>query len=106
MSETVHYRGRLELVKSDKTLEDQIRELLPINKLPKYYDDWEEYFSEYFYEEYIIIDNKIYKPKYENIYFNDIFRINKVKEDYEFEIKYYNGGCNFNEAIRIALEEE
>ena len=108
MSETVHYRGTLTEVDmlDNETLEEQCKRLLGDTELLSYYKSYQEMLLDQFYEIYIIYDDTLYlveKRNYEPD--GDIFW-SKGNEDrsISFEVKYYNGGCGFNEAIEEALE--
>lgn len=100
MSETVHYKGKLRLAFSytnkiqaicDKfglnykedddiaTIEDNLRDY----GFLKYKDEW------YLADKDEVSNN------------DDIYEIN---DNLEFEVKYYNGGCDFDEAIEKALK--
>ena len=101
MSQTDHYKGRL--IPTGKNLE----EFLEDKEMPGYYgkDDQEaclEYFYNEFYDEKIIIKGMIYDIEKKSFCYDDIF--SAVKND--FEVKYYNGGCGFQEAILRGLENE
>lgn len=63
--------------------------------------------QEEMYKKYIIHDGKIYKTEYIEVNdYDDLFNAS-INEDgsINFETKYYNGGCDFNEAIGYALKK-
>lgn len=90
MSETVHYKGKL--TPTGKTLQEIDPDAGNIYDLG--------------YKEYVVIDGAIYKADYREIDdYDDILNASKNEDGtYDFEVKYYNGGCGFNEAIDIAID--
>lgn len=110
MSETVHYRGILREIESDKneTLEEFCKRLLIGKELPSYFDSYQEMLLDEYYQKYIINNGKLYSVDRQKIDFDeDIFMAvkNKNGDGIDFEVKYYNGGCSFNEAIEEALKK-
>lgn len=106
MSETVHYKGVLKKIEryENETLEDQCKRLLNGVELPSYYDSYEEFFSDERSDKAVIQDGIIYKVEKEEINL-DIFIARKLNEsEIEFELRYYDGGCSFNEAINEAFK--
>jgi hypothetical protein len=107
MSETVHYRGTLTEVDmfDNESLEDQCKRILGDIKLPSYYKSYQEMLLDEFYEGYIIDDNALYLVEKESYEPNEDIFCSKGNEDgtISFEVRYYNGGCGFNEAIKRAL---
>lgn len=108
MSETVHYKGVLKKIEryDTETLEDQCKRLLADKELPSYYDSYEEFFSDEHYHKAVVLDGSIYRVEREDVDLDeDIFRASKINNnEITFEVKYYNGGCSFNEAIEEAFE--
>lgn len=110
MSETVHYRGKLiyqEKNSPTDTLEEQCKRVMNGEK-KDYYDTFQEALTDTYYREYVIQDDKLYKvTDFSDIEeYEDIFRAKKINgQDFEFEVKYYNGGCGFEEAIDYALKD-
>ncbi|MFD0587686.1 hypothetical protein ACFQZE_06700 [Paenibacillus sp. GCM10027627] len=109
MSETVYYRGILKECKKidHETLEGQCRRLLEYKGLPSYYDSYQELLLDEYYHKYIIRNGLIYTVERQELDVDqDIFSacINEDGESIDFEVKYYNGGCSFNEAIELALD--
>jgi len=108
MSETVHYKGILRKVEKieGENLEDQCKRLLGNKELPSYYDNYKEYLLEECYRTMIIHDNEVYHVEREEVDpHSDMFNA-ALKENGEisFEVRYYNGGCSFNEAIEEAIK--
>ena len=91
MSDTVHYRGVLK--PTGKTLTEYAGEDADI------YDDK-------FYQKIAIIDDLVYEvEKTELDPCDDIFRATKNADgSIDFEIKYYNGGCSFYDAVEYAID--
>lgn len=108
MSETVHYKGLLKKVTRDtgETLEEQCKRLLGNKELPSYFDSYQEYLLDEHYQNFYIQDNDLYLVEKEEIDpDSNIFNANiKDNGDIEFEVKYYNGSCSFDEAIDIAFK--
>ena len=112
MSETVHYTGKLQLVHKipNETLEEQCKRILTEHnyfELNGYCDSWREMLCEELYERYVISCGEVYKviEKNHKGMDNDVFNAHDNKDGtIDYEVMYYNGGCSFNEAIEIALE--
>lgn len=109
MSETVHYRGVLTEVErlENETLEDQCKRMLKNKTMSWSYDSYREMLQDEFYDKYIIHNDKIYSIDRKTIDVDeDIFHASKnINGTIDFEVKYYNGGCGFSEAIAEALKE-
>lgn len=101
MSETEHIKGKL--IPTDKTVADFVGDVT----LKKWHSDINDYFRDEYDDKAIEIDGKVYVVESEHIEpWDDIFRSKKnVDGTIDFEVKYYNGGCGFDEAIREALEK-
>lgn len=106
MSETEHYKGKL--TPTGKTL----IEFMEGEEFPDCYDrsnvgDVEECFREKFYKEYSLIDGVIYQIEQEDFdEYDDIMNAHKNHDgSIDFEVKYYNGGCSFDEAIECAVNK-
>lgn len=108
MSETVHYKGILRKVEryDDETLEEQCKRLLEGKELPSYCDSYEEFFLDEYYQKAVIQDGVIYRVEKNDVDpDSEIFRVNKINDyEIEFEVRYYNGGCSFSEAIEEAFD--
>lgn len=91
MSETVHYKGIL----------------IPTGKTLKEFDPKAKHTWDLLYKSAIEIDGQIYTIEKEEIDDSNLF-LSKKNEDgtINFEIRYYNGGCSFDEAIREALKNK
>jgi hypothetical protein len=73
--------------------------------LPSYYDSYQELLLDENYKDIIISDDVIYSVERQEVDADeDLFQAS-VNENGEvsFEVRYYNGGCSFNEAIEEAL---
>jgi len=108
MSETVHYRGSLKEVTrlENESLEDQCKRLLANKDLPSYFDSYREMLLDESYKEYVVHDGKLYSVNREDVDPDgDIFLSGEGENgDINFEVRYYNGGCSFDEAIEAALK--
>lgn len=91
MSDTVHYKGKL--TPTGKTLEQYA------GKDADIYDDA-------LYNKVVEIDGLIWEVSKEDIDpCADIFRATENEDgSISFEVRYYNGGCCFTEAIDTAIE--
>lgn len=104
MSEDVFYKGKLRptyLTPQTFCFDNGITEL------PKYTDSWEECIMDKFYQEAIIIDELVYRvEKEEQNPYDSVFEATKNEDgSYDFIVKYYNGGCGFDEAINYAVDK-
>jgi hypothetical protein len=100
MSETEHFKGKL--TPTGKTIDEYM-----INTdIPAYYDNKNEYFYDELADSAINIDGQVYtvdRNEYEDS--NDIFESTKNDDGtIEFQVKYYNGGVGFGEALELALK--
>lgn len=129
MSEDVYHVGKLIPIKKkeNEDLIDQISKILKQNSLT--FEDMgfdkhieannirsnNEYFkilcgefSDFFYMRYFIIEDILYEIHNNklNIY-DEIFNIDwNYDGSINYELKYYNGGCSFNEAIDNAIKRK
>ena len=109
MSETVHYRGTLTIVQciNRETLEEQCRRILGNAELETYNDSYQEQLLSDNYEDYVILNNILYSVEKKDIGDDDIFIMtNGENETLNFEVRYYNGGCSFDEAIKAAFSNK
>lgn len=104
MSDYERHNGTIQRVQFDGTLEE-FAECLNLGKLPKYCNDWEEYFIDNV-EDYHIHNGNIYKI--EDIRFEDSFDVfdykiegNKIR----YDLCFYNGGTCLYENISDILDE-
>jgi len=107
MSETVHYKGKLqEIIKlGNETLEEQCKIILN-KELDDNFMSYQEYLLDEYYQKYIVHDGILYSVEKQNVEQDqDIFNISYSGCcSFNFEVKYYNGGCSFDEAIEYAFE--
>ncbi|MFO1442869.1 hypothetical protein KDN24_06525 [Bacillus sp. Bva_UNVM-123] len=108
MSETVHYKGALRKIEryEKESLEEQCKRLLDNKELPSYFDTYEEYLLDECYKEITVQGGIVYHIEKEELDpYDEIFNSSiKDSGEIEFEVRYYNGGCSFNEAIAEAIE--
>lgn len=112
MSETVMYKGKLTEVKPDKgeTLEDLARRIIIETRgttdSKPHYESYIEQLDDDIDGVYLEACGKIFfytREEYEDT--DDIFDVvDKGGGEFEFTVKYYNGGCSFNEAIEEGLK--
>lgn len=113
MSYTEHYKGTMTKLYKDMSLAEQV-----IAELRKYYNninffadlngDFEEALELLREEDdYIIHGKYLYKIKYQELNpDSSIATATQITDDVlAFEVRYYNGGCDFYEALEAALEK-
>lgn len=106
MSETVHYKGKLELVEKDKDeiLEDVCKRVLlkhGYRELKNCFDSYGEMLYNKLYNKYVITENNVYKIlSKEEVEEYEIFNISDNENGtYDYEVMYYTGGMGLDEAI-------
>lgn len=105
MSEVVHYKGTMKKIAEGKYIESMAKKILESDELPTWYDSWYEYLQDMKYKEYVVINDILYKTDYEKIDPEDEFFIaEKIEDGYSFNVKYYNCGCGFDEALQEAVD--
>ena len=89
MSETVHYKGKL----------------TPTGKTLSEFDNSADDIYDHYYKA-VLIDDQVYTVEKEEVEpYEDVFLSSKNEDGtIDFEVKYYNGGCSFNEAIDEAIK--
>lgn len=109
MSQTVHYKGILKRIErlNNEDLENCCKRLCNREDLPSYYDNYQEFLTNEYYRQYVIVDTEVYfVEKIKDHEDGDIFELEQISEGkYSFELKYYNGGCSFDEALEEAFEK-
>jgi len=111
MSETVHYKGTLTEVYrlENETLEEQCKRVLWVEEFnDDYYDSFQEMLLDQSYERYIVHNDILYSVTRQELNTEDsLFNMSKNEDgDFDFEVRYYNGGCGFDEAIERAFERK
>lgn len=108
LSETVHYKGVLKTIErhEGETLEEQCKRLLENKELPSYFDSYAEYLLDENYKKITIQNGVVYLIEKEEVDPDgDIFNASiNDNGEIEFEVRYYNGGCGFDEAIEEAIK--
>lgn len=107
MSEMVHYKGTLYLIpRLNETLEEQCKKILGNVELDEDYNYYEKMLLHTKYKEYIIYDDKLYSIKKNSLDPDaNFFTANRITNGIiNFEVRYYNGGTSFDEAIEYAFE--
>lgn len=105
MSDTVHYTGTLTPITATIGLDfvDAIDKLKSIGHEIEEIDYDEQWISDpkiiYFKKQFFLVE------KNELDAYNDIFRCEKIDNYYKFEVKFYNGGCGFHEALEEAFKQ-
>lgn len=112
MSETVHYKGKIErLYSGTLPLEVQLQmelkkvgsEFTVCDYLANYGEALEELQE---IDNYFLYKNNLYSVSREKLNpYDNIRSAHKIDDDtIGFEVKYYNGVCGFVEALETALE--
>ena len=100
MSQTEHFKGKL--TPTGKTITEYMGDI----EIPTYYDDERDYFNDEFCGVAVEIHNQVFSVKrneYDDA--DDIFESSKNEDGtIDFQVKYYNGGCGFGEALEEALK--
>jgi len=99
MSETVHYIGKLK--PTGKTVSDYIDYKIPENYTLK------EFFDEKYYKAAYAIDDQVFEVEKAEFDDCDDILIASKNDDgsIDFQVKYYNGGCSFSEALDCAIKQ-
>ena len=115
MSEIVHYKGKLIEIKvrPSVSLQDIAKQIIDERGI-----EWSDYYLEYhkydhifvlcdtLRDEYVYVNDRLYKFTKDYLDLdNDIYE-SELNDDgsIDYEVKYYNGGCSFEEAIYNALD--
>lgn len=113
MSEVVNFKGRIKKINRipSETLEDQSERIVKDRRgknfdLPQFYDSYSEYLEIELSGIYYLDNKFIYEVEREAQFLDDDFFIAKDNKDdtIDFDVRYYNGGCSFNEAIKTAID--
>lgn len=110
MSETEHLIGKLIPVRVDEDVELVAADTLVELNEPrsKWYKTALDQLESDGYKKYVVMDGRIYKveAKSEDPE-SDIFRATRNADgSFDFEVRYYNGGCSFTEAVERAIAKE
>lgn len=91
----------------DGTIEETCKAILSEMGIDdhKFCDSYREKLEDEGYRKYFITDAAVYEVEAEEKDpDDDIFRATKNEDgSIDFEVKYYNGGCSFNEALDEAI---
>ena len=103
MSEQEFYKGKL---KPTNQTPEEFCEQEGVS-LASWNDSWEEQVNDTFYKDAVVIENQVFIVEKEiQDPYDNVFEATKNEDgSYDFIVKYYNGGCGFNEAIDYALDK-
>ena len=108
MSYTEHFSGTLTPIKIKNTLEETAKDIVEFqgDKLETYHNNYIDALNDYQYKEYVVLNDKIYKVEMKEFDGEDDIFESKLNADgsISFELRYYNGGCGFDEAIKEATK--
>lgn len=109
LSEMVQYKGVLKKIEKleGETLEEQCKRLLENKELPSYHDSYAEFLLDQHYKEMTIQGGVLYHVEKEKLDPEDNMFNASIEDngDISFEVRYYNGGCGFDEAIENAMKQ-
>lgn len=110
MSETEHNKGKLKPAGMSGGVEataKRICENLGF-ALSEYNDTYLEQLEDDGYRSWILIGDIIYKVENESVDAEGDIMNAKILDDgtIEYEVRYYNGGCSFGEAIQTAVDKQ
>jgi len=112
MSEVVYYKGKLKPVDFliNETLEERCKRIIGDVELEDCYDSYQEkLMDDYdYYEDYIIHNDILYSVEKNRLDPEQSMFTSKRNDDgtVNFEVRYYNGGTSFDEAIEYALKNK
>lgn len=103
MSEDVTYRGK---IKNTGLSPEEFLALSDDPEIPKWCSNAIEAIQERYYKTHIILGGLVYEvTQIKKTNYDDIFEMNPSGDgEFEFLLKYYNGGCGFDEAMEAAYE--
>lgn len=110
MSSIEHKKGKLILLPNNwKTLDEQIKEIL-INEWYELnleiHGTSQEMFEDLFYNKYFINWNDIYKIETIDLdETSDIVIWNKIWDDIDFEVRWYNGWASFQDMLNQVIKK-
>lgn len=110
MSEMQHFTGKLIKLprRYDQTIEDQAKEILGNVELDSWNSTYVEQLREDDDDKYVIIEDVLYEIKdlSEKDPDDHMYNARKINgNDYEFEVRFYNGGTYLGEAVSDAVEK-
>jgi hypothetical protein len=110
MSETKYLTGTLTpiVLNENETLEERAEKICKEADWEPYDDEsWLDVIKDDGYRAYFVFNNSIYGIEYDEHEDNeDIFDASKNEDGIiDFTLKYYNGGCGFNEALEYAISD-
>lgn len=107
MSDYEHHIGKITEVVIKESLELTCKEIVENNELPSYQDSYVEYLLDELYDEYLVINGKLYSVEKEAIDpYDDIQRLHKNEDGtFSFEAKFYNGGTCLSEVLEDAFNK-
>jgi hypothetical protein len=105
-----HYKGKLEKIEIEENIENTCKNILSekgFDFLIEYYKSCKEQLLDLFLNQYIIIENELYKTNIEQHFCsNDIFTSEENEDGtINFEIEYNYGNFSFVEAVKKAINK-
>ena len=109
MSETEHNKGKLVPVSRIGSVEEKCKAVVEVHgfEKSKYHETFKEALEDEGYRSFFITDTEVYKIESEEVDADgDIMNATRNTDGtIDFETRFYNGSCSFNEAIKCALEK-
>jgi len=110
MSGTVHYKGTLREIKErqTRTLEEIAGDIIDERGLevPHGYKSDLEYITEELYENYILLNKRLYEIVEKEDFYGDILEAQqKENGTIDFHVMYNNSGCGFEEALEHSFKK-
>ena len=102
MSCTEHWKGKLK--STGKALDEYMVDI----EIEDYWDDKQEYFKCELDDKAVLIDGVVFEISKEEVDLDEYIANAKKRHDgtIDFEVRFYNGGCSFGEALGEALDGE
>lgn len=109
MSDYEQHIGKARFIPAEDNIEDLCKSICDKENFEKsYHSDYREVLSDCGYKKYIVFDDGVYEifDKKELDDYDDIFQANQNSQtkEIDFVLRYYNGGCGFDEAFREAIK--
>ena len=109
MSEIEHWKGTLIPVPIIVDVENTAKLILEKLGMGKasYNDTYLEELRDSLYKEYVFVNGMLYKIEgSKQDPYADIYIVQEKGDgEFDFELKFYNGGCGFDEAIELAFKK-
>ena len=112
MSHTEHKVGQLVPIDFDGTIEEKCKHVvteLTVFKKEAYHHSYKDVLEDGGYRAYYIGDNEVYQIVNNESFEDDTSIFKAVQNNdgtIDYEVRFYNGGCGFNEALDYAMKNK